>query len=198
MIRGSQVKIFFLLLYFYQSCLNLPQTSIDARFVLLFEMKGTYWLVNKPKIKQQVAFQLPMIFKIQASLVACTRLQAILLVSWFIGWLVHWSETDCLKHATYGNRPCYIQHQKLYWLSGVIHIVIFKSIVQYKFETIKAINQLSIRKENLSCPTLFMYKRFSLYVFRLQGRISSFGLNPLEERETTFAGAENRHEKVSK
>ena len=68
MIRGSQVKIFFLLLYFYQSCLNLPQTSIDARFVLLFEMKGTYWLVNKPKIKQQVAFYLPMIFKIQAFL----------------------------------------------------------------------------------------------------------------------------------
>ena len=139
MIRGSQVKIFFLLLYFYQSCLNLPQTSIDARFVLLFEMKGTYWLVNKPKIKQQVAFYLPIISKIQAT--------------------------------------CCIQHQKLYWLSGVIHVVLYKSIVQYKCETIEGTNQLYIRIEKFSCPTLFMYKRFTLNVFRLQGRISSFGLN---------------------
>ena len=138
MIRGSQVKIFFLLLYFYQSCLNLPQTSIDARFVLLFEMKGTYWLVNKPKIKQQVAFYLPIIFKIQAT--------------------------------------CCIQHQKLYWLSGVIHVVLYKSIVQYKCETIEGTNQLYIRLQKFSCPTLFMNKRFIL-CFRLQGRISSFGLN---------------------
>ena len=42
-----------------------------------------------------------------------------------------------------------------------------------------------------------MYKRFTPNAFRSQGRISSFGQNPLEEKETTFAGAENRQEKVS-